>query len=161
MINCTFENGGKASLRHVTVKALVVNDKNEVLLVKRAPNIFRGNTYDLPGGFMGRDEATQECALRELREETGINGKIEFLFLINDSPKRPKEDRQNVDFIYVVKPLGGTLSADEECSSVNWFSKEDLPPEEEFAFDHRSKSILRYFEYRKKPFPVPIIGSSV
>lgn len=158
MINCTFENGGKASLRHVTVKALVVNDKNEVLLVRRAPNIFRGNTYDIPGGFLDRDETTEDCALRELREETGITGEVEFLFRINDSPNRPKEDRQNVDFIYIVKPLGGTLSVDEEGASVGWFSEKDLPPEEEFAFDHRGKSILHYFEYRRKPFAVPITG---
>lgn len=158
MIQCKFENGSETSLRHVTVKALTINDNNEILLVKRALNIFRGGKYDLPGGFLERDEGTQQCALRELFEETGTRGEILFLFRINDSPKRPKEDRQNVDFIYIVKSLGGKFSVDEETSHVGWFSKKDLPPEEEFAFDHRSKSILRYFEYRKKPFPVPIIG---
>lgn len=157
MIQCKFENGREASLRHVTVKTLTVNDNNEVLLLKRVLNLLRGGKYDLPGGFLERDENTQECALRELFEETGIRGEILFLFRINDSPKRPNEDRQNVDFIYVVKPLSSKIKANHETLSASWFSQDDLPPEEEFAFDHRD-SILRYFDYLKNKFKLPIIG---
>ncbi|MBI1982064.1 MAG: NUDIX hydrolase [Candidatus Levybacteria bacterium] len=157
MIQCRFENGRQANLRHVTVKALTVGDNNKVLLVKRALNLLRGGKYDLPGGFLERDEDTQGCALRELFEETGIRGEILFLFRINDSPKRPNEDRQNVDFIYVVKPLSGEIKKDPETLSVSWVSPDNLPPEAEFAFDHKD-SILRYLSYLEKPFPLPILG---
>src|ERR1035437_211634 len=105
MIKCILENGRKASFRHVTVGAIVVNEKKEVLLVKRAPNLSRGNKYSIPGGFLDRDENLEEAALRELKEETGYDGKIEMLFYINDNPKRPKEDRQNVDFVFIVKVI--------------------------------------------------------
>ena len=157
MVVCEFENGGKGKLRHVTVKALTVNDKGEVLLVRRASHLSRGGKYDMPGGFMDRGEDTRQCAIRELLEETGIKGKIEFLFRVNDNPKRPKEDRQNVDFIYIVKPTMGELKVDHESTEAGWFSETNLPPEEDFAFDHRD-SILKYFKYLKEPFELPIIG---
>lgn len=157
MIECKFENGNKAFLRHVTVKALIVNDKNEVLLEKRSSKVIGGGKYDIPGGFLEHGEDTKEGALRELFEETGIRGKIQFLFRINDNPKRPKEDRQNVDFIYIVKPITDELKVDHESTEAGWFSEANLPPEEEFAFDHRD-SILKYFKYLKEPFELPIIG---
>ncbi|MEK7502744.1 MAG: NUDIX hydrolase [Patescibacteria group bacterium] len=157
MIICEFENGGKGKLRHVTVKALTVNDKGEVLLVKRAQNLVRGGKYDIPGGFLDRDENSREGALRELFEETGIKGKIQFLLRINDSPKRPKEDRQNLDIVFVVKPIGGKLKTDRESTEAGWFSKDNLPSEESFAFDHRD-SILKYFQHLKQPLKLPIVG---
>ncbi len=157
MISCEFENGNKASLRHATVKALTVNGKNQVLLEKRAQHLTRGGKYDLPGGFMDRDETSEECALRELFEETGIRGEIQFLFRINDNPNRPQEDRQNVDFIYIVKEISGELKTDHESTDVGWYSEEDIPSEDDFAFDHRD-SILKYFQYLKEPFKLPIIG---
>jgi 8-oxo-dGTP diphosphatase len=159
MIKCTLENGRETSCRHVTVGSIVLNNKQEVLLVKRAPNLLRGDYYTIPGGFLDRDENTQAGALRELKEETGYDGKIEALFQINDSPKRPKEDRQNVDFIFIVKVNGGEMTLNNEVSDIRWFAKEDLPKEEDFAFDHR-KIILRYFAYLEKPFSLPIIGGA-
>lgn len=157
MIICKFENGGKGKLRHVTVKALTVNGNGEVLLVRRAPNLLRGGKYDIPGGFLDRDENTEECALRELLEETGIKGKIQFLLRVNDNPKRSKEDRQNVDIIYVTQSISGKLETDKESAEVRWFSENNLPLEKDFAFDHRD-SILKYFQHLKQPLKLPIIG---
>lgn len=157
MISCKFEHGHEASLRHVTVCAIVTNDNNEVLLTKRAPHLLRGNMYTVPGGFLDRNETTQQGVLREIKEETGLLGKIDFLLRINDT-KRPKEDRQNVDFIYVVKAEGDKFKDNSEVIETKWFNKNNLPPDSEFAFDHR-ESIELYFDYLQKPFPVPIIGA--
>lgn len=159
MIQCTFENGNKAlrGLRHVTVGAIAVNDKKEVLLVKRAPNMHNGGKFTIPGEFLDRDEDTVHGTLRELKEETGYDGEIVSLFPINDNPKRPKEDRQNVDFIYIVNVVRGVSTLNQEVSNILWFKKDNLPKEQEFAFDHRD-SILKYFQYLEKKFLLPIIG---
>lgn len=156
MITCQFEDGGKGKLRHVTVGAIVINDKNEILLVKRA-SPHRFGKFTIPGGFLGRDENVEQATLRELKEETGYDGEIVFLFRIKDNPKRPKEDRQNVDFLYIVNVTGGKPTLNREVSEIKWFSEADIPPEDEFAFDHRD-SILKYFKYLKEPFQLPIIG---
>lgn len=53
--------------------ALLVTDiEGRLLLATRAHDPARG-TYDLPGGFVDADESLEEAALRELREETGID----------------------------------------------------------------------------------------
>lgn len=159
MITCTFENGNKADkgLRHVTVGAIAVNEKGQVLLVKRGPGVPRPNTYSVPGGFFDRDETTADAVLRELQEETGLTGKIRCLFHINDNPLRPKEDRQNVDFIYVVDVAAGEIKTDWETSSAAWFDEATLPKEEEFAYDHRVV-IEKFFAYQKQAFPLPLVG---
>ena len=163
MIQCEFEDGGKANpgLRHVTVNAIALNDKNDVLLIKRSTKYSRGNKYSTPGGFLDRDGDTKQAVLKELKEETGYDGEVLMLFQINDNPNRPKEDRQNVDFNYIVKIIGGEKRIDnDEVIEVDWFSKDNLPSDEEFAFDHRA-IILRYFDYMQKQFPLPVIGPAI
>ncbi len=159
MINCTFEDGGKADpgLRHVTVGAIAYNDEGKVLLVKRSAKYSRPHTWTIPGGFLERDFTTSKAALKELKEEAGVSGEITALFHVNDNPGRPKEDRQNVDFVYLVKVSGGSFQENEETTSAKWFDKENLPSDEEFAFDHRT-TILKFFEYREKPFQLPLVG---
>ena len=70
MINCRFENGRPASLRHVVVHAVVERD-GALLLVKRAAHLSEGGKWGLPGGFLDRDERLVDGVLRELRGETG------------------------------------------------------------------------------------------
>lgn len=160
MITCTFENGDKArgGLRHVAAGAIAVNEKKEILLVKRAPSLLNGGKYTVPGGFLDRDESTAQGVLRELLEETGYRGEILTLFEIVDSPNRQKEDRQNVDFRYVVKIIGGQPILSDETTEIRWMKKEELPSEENFAFDYLP-TILRYFDYLEHSFPLPIFTS--
>ncbi len=157
MINCAFEDGGKASLRHVTIGAIVVNrERTQILLGKRALKISNGGKYNLFGGFLGRDENTEQAILREIKEESGYVGKIISLFRVNESPKRPQEDRQNVDFAYIVEAQEKTGDKDWESTEIKWFDLNNLPPNEEFAFDHR-ETIDLYIKYLKNPFTLPII----
>lgn len=156
MINCTFENNGKALLRHVVVDMLVIKN-NQILLVKRAPHLLEGNKYALIGGFMERDETTQQSALREIMEETGYNSKIINLFRIIDHPERRNEDRQNVSFVYLVEPLDKIGTSDNEVKEMKWFDLDKLPSQEEFAFDHLD-NIKLYLQHLKTPFSLPIIN---
>ncbi len=157
MITCKFEDGGDASLRHVTVGAIVVNYKNEILLVKRAPHLTNGNKFCFPGGFLDRDETTRDAVLRELSEETGYTGNIISFFQIIDNPERPKEDRQNVDFRYIVKVTGGSKKDNDEVSGIYWMPLDQLPEKDEWAFDHR-ESIELYKEYLKEKFTLPVVN---
>lgn len=157
MINCILENDSRASFRHVTVGTITINEKNEVLLVKRAKHLTNGGKYALPGGFVDRDETTKEAALRELKEETGYEGVIKDLFQIIDMPDRPKEDRQNIDFKYIVELTGGQKMDNNEVESIEWISLDNLPPENECAFDHM-ESVDLYRKYLEKPFPLPVMN---
>ena len=53
----------------------VLNNRNEVLLLKRKPDAHCPNVWSFPGGKVADDEMPLNAAIRELKEETGIKGK--------------------------------------------------------------------------------------
>lgn len=137
MITCKFEDGSDANLRHVVVDAIVVNAvRDAIMLVKRAPHLSNGDKYAMIGGYLDRDETTDQAILRELKEETGYEGAIVERYAVVDNPNRRGEDRQNVSFVYIVQAGELTGTRDSESSEVRWFRFNDLPQPEEFAFDH-------------------------
>lgn len=136
MITCFFKNYFNTSLRHIVVDMLVVKNK-KILLVKRTGKWLETGKWALPGGFLERNETGAEAAAREIEEETGYKTKIiKFLGFV-DNPQRRHEDRQNISFVYLAKPMkkaGGFSAA--EVSAVEWFDLKHLPLLAETAFDH-------------------------
>lgn len=155
MITCTFESGKKATLRHVVVHAIVEHD-GKLLLVKRSPELSEGGKWSLPSGFLGRDETLAEAVLRELREETGWEGRVTSLFIIKSDPNRPHEDRQNVSFHLLVTPLQEAGGHDNESTEVAWVDIADLPPLSALAFDH-GEAVALYLKHRAVPISLPVM----
>jgi len=156
MITCLFENGNKSSLRHVVVDTVVLKD-NKILLVKRTGKLLEGGKWGLVGGFVDRDETTAQAAAREIMEETGWQITDLVLLRINDDPNRPREDRQNVCFVYFCSATEKTGKGDWESDEQRWFSWDELPSKENIAFDH-AESISLYRKYLKNKSPLPIVG---
>jgi len=150
-----FENGNKASLRHVVVHAIIEMD-GKLLLEKRTGNLLESGKWSLPSGFLDRDETAAEGIVREVKEETGWDSEVISLFRINTRPDRPHEDRQNVAIEFLVKPIKKTGEPDKESSKVEWIPIDKLIPLSDFAFDH-GESIALYLKYRKIPFPIPLL----
>ena len=71
MINCVFENGSPASLRHVVVHAIVEKD-GALLLGRRAPHLLEGGKLGLPGGFLDRDESLSEGRMKSPLPSSGF-----------------------------------------------------------------------------------------
>ncbi len=158
MITCTFEDGGTGKLRHVTVGVVLVNkEHSHVLLVRRSGKFSEPHKLAVPGGFVGRDETIEDAAVRETLEETGYNVENLRLLRINDSPNRPKEDRQNVDFVFIGEVSNKIGEHDSEIDNIKWFDLDKLPSRDEFAFDHFD-NVLLYRKYLKTPFRLPVIG---
>lgn len=159
MITCTFENNNKASLRHITVNAIVVKN-NQILLGKRATfngkPILESGKWGLLGGFFDRDENLTQAVIREVMEESGWEIENLKLFRINDNPNRPKEDRQNVDIIFIATAIKQIKTSDEEVSQLQWFDLDKLPAKDEIAFDH-GDSLGLYKKYLKEKFLLPIL----
>lgn len=154
MITCTFEDGGRARLRHVVVHA-VVERRGRLLLVKRAPNLSEGGKWGLPGGFLDRDETLVNGVLRELLEETGWTGRVVTLLRVNSRPDRPREDRQNVAFDFVIEALEKQGEPDAESSDVQWMMLEHVLSLD-LAFDHM-ETIRSYADFRRRIVTAPIL----
>lgn len=156
MITCEFEDGGKAQLRHVTVTTFVVNkERTKYLLVQRSGEFSEPHKWAPPGGFVSRDETVAEAALREAQEESGWKAKVISLIRINDIPNRPKEDRQNVDFLYLCEAVEKLGNHDHEITNIKWVDLAFLPEVSETAFDHYD-SIRLCLAFLKKPFVTPL-----
>lgn len=158
MITCTFEDGGKGNLRHVTVTAFTVNkERTKYLLAQRSGNYSEPFKWGPPGGYVARDESVAKAALREAKEEVGATIRILNLIRINDQPTRPKEDRQNLDFLYLCEMVEEGEIDTQEVVSMKWVEIPTTPPAEEMAFDHFD-NIRLCLAYLEKPFSAPIIG---
>ena len=124
----------------VPATCLVVIDKKErILLVKRSIEPKAG-FWCLPGGFIEIGEAPEQGALRELKEETSLSGKIEILLgvTINISPKY-----HSVLMVgYLIKNYTGSLKSGDDASDAAYFNYEDLP---EIAFESHLKFIRIYY----------------
>jgi ADP-ribose pyrophosphatase YjhB (NUDIX family) len=155
MINCTFEDGGKGSLRHATLDCVLEKD-NKILLIKRAAHLFEGGKWGLPGGYLDRDETMKVGAAREVVEETGYKVSNLEYFLINSNPARPREDRQNINFTFIGEIGEKIGEPDNETDDVQWYGVDALPKEENLAFDHHM-ILSKYLEYRKEKFQLPIL----
>ncbi|HEX4774200.1 MAG TPA: NUDIX hydrolase [Candidatus Saccharimonadales bacterium] len=156
MITCTFEDGGKAFLRHITADVLLLRD-NKILLVKRSMKLSEGGKWGLTGGYMERDETLAEGATREVYEESGWTLRGLTLLTINDNPNRPKEDRQNISMIYFAQAVEQTGEPDWESDEIRWFPLDKLPARDQIAFDH-ADSIDLYKKYLAENLSLPIIS---
>lgn len=165
MISCTFEGGNIANpgIRHVTTSNIILNDNNQVLMCLRGTKngipILESGKWGLLGGFVDRDETIIESVKREVLEESGWTIDDIYLLCINDNPNRPKEDRQNIDFVYVAKVVSQEIVHDEEVKELRWFNLDDLPSEDQIAFDH-ALAIKLYIKHRNNPLELPIFTYS-
>lgn len=98
----------------VSVAGLVLNDNNEVLLVKSP---LRG--WEFPGGMVESGESLQSALKREVLEESGAT--IEIIGFTGVS-KNIEKDIVNIDF--TCRYIGGELTTSDESLEVRWFTQE-------------------------------------
>jgi 8-oxo-dGTP diphosphatase len=147
MIHCEFENGNKASLRHVVVDTLVLK-KGKLLLVQRAKQLSEGGKWGLVGGYVDRDETVEQAVEREVFEETGYKIADITLLKVISNPNRPHEDRQNISFVFYCKALEKEGESDWEVTDQKWYDFDKLPPKNQIAFDHYD-DIQAYLDLKK------------
>jgi ADP-ribose pyrophosphatase YjhB (NUDIX family) len=111
----------------------------------------------LVGGFVDRDESLSEAAVREAMEESGYVVESLKLLTIRDNPDRPKEDRQNISFVFIGLAGNKNGDSDWEVDDQKWFDLNNLPPETEIAFDH-FQNIELYKKYIEKKVNLPVLN---
>ena len=118
---------------------VVIDDKGRLLLVKRSVEPKKG-WWCLPGGFIEMGEDPDKAALRELHEETGLNGRIELLLGVTSSHSELYNTILMVG--YLVKNFQGTLKAGDDAIDAAFFYPDKLP---EIAFDSHVKFQRIYY----------------
>ena len=126
----------KITKTEITADVVVENEAQEILLIKRSNEPFKGK-WALPGGFVETDEEVATAAARELKEETGLDFRAEALHFIDyfDAPDRDPRGRV-VSFAFGVKLVKDqAVQGNDDASEASWFPWTELP---ELGFDHQS-----------------------
>tara|TARA_R110002095_G_scaffold194254_5_gene172487 strand:- start:3392 stop:3838 length:447 start_codon:yes stop_codon:yes gene_type:complete len=135
---------------HVGIGVLILNTKGELLLGKRKSSHGAG-TWGPPGGKLDFGEDFQDCIIREVKEEVGINLETEtprILGVQNDVfPKDNKHFVSLIAHVALTKSQEAHLMEPHKCSEWRWFPEQNLPvplfqPVEQF-FHHQKEKVFK------------------
>lgn len=121
---------------------------NAIVLIERK---FEPQGWAIPGGFIDYGESAEAAAVREAKEETGLDVELlDQLYTYSAADRDPRGHTLTV--VYVGRASGKPAGAD-DAARAGTFTELDLPSP--LAFDHAS--VLRhYFEYKRtgrRPLP--------
>ena len=120
----------------------LTNERDELLLVQRSVEPRKG-LWTLPGGFIELGETTEEAALRELQEETGLVGRNPRLF--GASTRAGKMTGGIIVLAYIVEEWEGDMTPMTDAMDLGFFSPEARP---QLAFEVHMELVKRYDELR-------------
>ncbi|MBN2183878.1 MAG: NUDIX hydrolase [Candidatus Krumholzibacteriota bacterium] len=103
---------------------LILDEYGQILLVKRAFEPYRGR-WVIPSGYIEYDEEIRATAVRELKEETGLDVEIEGIHAIESCFDDPRGN--TILVLFKGKISGGTLKAGDDAGDAGFFPLDDLP----------------------------------
>jgi len=108
----------------VAVGTIIRDDRDHIVLVRRAIEPGYGK-WVFPGGYVDRGEEVQVAAVREAREEAGLDIRLDHLINVYSYPGRAP-----VIIVYAATILGGCLGCDDEGLEARFFAPGDIPWDE-------------------------------
>ena len=107
------------------------SDGLSVLLIERANDPFKG-CWAFPGGFMDMEENAENCAKRELKEETGMEVRsLEYLGTFSEVNRDPRGRTITIAYYAVIEK--SEVKGADDAIQARWFPIDSIPP---LAFDH-------------------------
>ena len=122
-----------------TVDIIIETDVGIVLIKRKNPPYG----WALPGGFVDYGESLEEAAIREAKEETGLDIELIRQFHTYSEPDRDPRFH-TITTVYIAKAKGRPQAGD-DAKEVGVFTRDNLP--DEIAFDHR-RILDDYFNNR-------------
>jgi ADP-ribose pyrophosphatase YjhB (NUDIX family) len=118
---------GDAPLWLAGVTAVTIRDE-KVLLVKRSDN----GAWTAVTGIVEPGENPADCAVREVREETGVSAqavRLAWVHVTRPAVHANGDQAQYLDHVFRMRWLSGEpFAADDESTEAAWFDLDDLPP---------------------------------
>ncbi len=107
---------------------LFLIDGNKILLSRRFQTGFEDGNYSVPAGHLDGNETAREGCAREIKEEIGINIKVDDLEIAHVMHRKgPTNER--IDFFFTAKTYTGEITNCEpdKCDDLTWFDLDNLP----------------------------------
>lgn len=119
----------------VTTDCVVFTKEEEpkVLLIQRGNEPYKG-CWAFPGGFMNMEETAEECAVRELKEETGLTvNQIQQIGAYSKVDRDPRGRTISIAYLAIVDTPTAVTGMDDAAKAA-WFPLSSLP---DLVFDHK------------------------
>lgn len=111
---------------------VVIHDPEKGIVIIRRANTPHG--YALPGGFVDEGEQIEHAAIREMKEETGLDVRLTGLLGVYSRPGRDPRSH-TASTVYVGAAVNPeSLQAGDDAATAAWHKLDDLP--EPIVFDH-------------------------
>ena len=120
----------------IAVGTIIRMASGKIVLVRRAIEPGYGK-WVFPGGYVDRGEEVLKAALREAREECGLQVRIDYLLNVYSYTGSP------VIVVYVATMTGGCMECDDEGLEAQWFAP-DAIPWDELAFRSTKDALAEY-----------------
>tara|TARA_Y100000748_G_scaffold245940_1_gene210383 strand:+ start:250 stop:762 length:513 start_codon:yes stop_codon:yes gene_type:complete len=124
---------------------LICPKKNSILLGRRAYDPGKGE-WGLPGGFMELNETLEEAAMRELKEETNLNGKFNKILGTCSHYGSIFGDVLLIGLVIDLDQDISSMQAGDDVSELQFFNINELP---DLAFDCHRKIVAMYIRDNK------------
>lgn len=126
--------------------SVLITDGDKVLLGKRGIEPSKG-MWDIIGGFLNYGEHPHEGAIREVKEETGLD--IEITGYIGSFMDVYGEDEEaTLNMCFMSSVIGGDIQPNDDIIELKWFSVDELP--RDIAFDNGSRMLEEWKKYLDK-----------
>jgi ADP-ribose pyrophosphatase YjhB (NUDIX family)/ribosomal protein S18 acetylase RimI-like enzyme len=132
---------------------VLVEMEKGLVLIKRGEPPFEG-WWALPAGYIEADESVEQAAVRECREETGLDVELLELFGVYSFPEGPVQP--GLVIFYRARPVGGELRAGDDAQEVGVFQPDRLP--DRLAFRTHRQVIERWIHSRRPEFHASVSG---
>lgn len=117
---------------------IIIEVKGGIVLIERKNPPFG---WAIPGGFVDYGESVEDCAVREAREETGLNVRLKDLLYVYSRPDRDPR-HHTLTTVFIATADGQPVAAD-DAKAAGVFSARTLPAP--LAFDH-ADILADYFQ---------------
>ncbi|MFF9273827.1 NUDIX hydrolase [Streptomyces griseosporeus] len=135
----------------VAASAVVTDDQGRILLQRRRDN----DLWALPGGGMEMTESLPGCAVREVKEETGLDVEVTGLVGTYTDPRHviaysDGEVRRQFNICFRARVTGGELTLSDESTELRWVAPTDL---DALPMHHTQRLRLHHaMENRPEPY---------
>ena len=137
------------SIFYIAAHALIVNEENKVLTLRRSStNDYKPLFWDIPGGTVEVGERVEEALIREIKEETSlIIEPIKPIYVYSNLDQVPK--RQTAQIIYLCKLVSGKVVLNpEEHDEYNWVDYNKIKDQQNIAFLEALTDNYKFIERR-------------
>src|SRR3954468_4236594 len=131
----------------IAVGTIIESQPGRIVLVRRAIEPGYGQ-WVFPGGYVDRGEPLPDAAIREAREECGLDVRLDGLVNIYSYPGRTP-----VIVVYAATPTGGSLAIDDECLESAAFDSATIPWDQ-LAFRSTQEALRDYLNGARHPIPL-------